>query len=434
MSVNNDQWVAGGFGRLGGICPLVCLGDLGVGLHALAGFGGNRFTLRTSARLDSVLWLGAERTVGLYPAVGASAYFLFPVGAFAEFCERTRLKGCGGTYFGFEIGGGLRLWQAFLEAVAGTGQLPAVTVTAGVTLPLWELFGCDPTSDGRGRPGFLVIGHHGSPNDSAENTIPSLAAAMRAGANAVEPDLCVTQDDVLVLWHDCDPDDPIALARESGAEGFLYVPDVPPIGSSFRRPVNQLTLSELREHFGYSKLGDARDSSAEIPTLAEFLDWARGEARLKAAYLDLKLAPSEMGHLTPLVSELSADDSLAHMRFVLLSTHTEVVASLEAERRRLDVDSPRVAYDSEEPGALDVTLSESLRDMSIGLTPARTWSGLKQEVAESVRARDAGHVDTVMVWTIDRETELAELLYYSVDGIITNDAALLHRMWRATIE
>jgi glycerophosphoryl diester phosphodiesterase len=278
-----------------------------------------------------------------------------------------------------------------------------------------------------------VIGHHGAPNEQAENTLPSMQAAIVDGANAVEVDLCVTADDVLVLWHDCDPDDPVALARETGAEGFLYVPDVPAIGSDFRRPVDELTLSEFRDNFGYSMLGDDVDPSARIPTFEEFLTWAGSEPLLEAVYLDIKLTPDQVGYVVPLVSQLSSDKSLQKVRFIVLSTHTEIVEPVEAERRRLGVDSPRVAYDSEDPGALDVTLAEGLRDMSIGLTPTRTWSGLVGEVADSVNARDSGKVDTVMVWTIDRETDLAELLYYSVDGIITNDAALLRRLWRAKL-
>jgi hypothetical protein len=138
VSVNNDQWVMGGFARVGGLCPFVCLGDLGASLHALLGLGGNRATLRVGLRLDSLLWFDAAHKFALYPVAGASAYVLVPVGAFAEFCERTHLQGCGGTYWGAELGGGIRVWKVFVEGVVGTGQLPVVTATAGIALPVWE--------------------------------------------------------------------------------------------------------------------------------------------------------------------------------------------------------------------------------------------------------------------------------------------------------
>ena len=310
---------------------------------------------------------------------------------------------------------------------------PKLAVRAASSVVSLLLAACDPDGLARRMPNFLVIGHHGAPNEVAENTIPSMARAVDDGANAVEIDLCVTRDDVIVLWHDRDPDDATSLARQVDGQGLLYVPSVPPIGSEWRRPVPELTLDELRAHYGYAKFGQITDATAVIPTLDDFFDWARGEKRLKSVYIDSKMVPSEVGHLVPLVSTIANDSSLAHVRFIFLSTEQDIVTALEAERRRLGVDAPRVAYDSETPGALDTTINDGLRDVSIGLTPARTWSGLKVEVSDSVNAREAGQIDSVMVWTIDRDTQLAELLYYSVDGVITNEPALLAKMWRETL-
>jgi glycerophosphoryl diester phosphodiesterase len=295
------------------------------------------------------------------------------------------------------------------------------------------LCGCDPDGLGRPMPNFLVIGHHGSPLEEAENTLPSFQLALDDGANALEVDVCVTQDDVLVAFHDCDPDDPVALARQTGAEGFLYIPAVPPIGNSWRRPVRELTLDELRAHYGYAKLGGTLDPSKRIPTFEEFLSFVSTQSGVKAVYVDLKQSPGEVELIAPLVGQLSGDASLSATHFYLLNVHPEVTTHLELERRTLGVEFPRVAFDSEAPGALDETRREGLRDMSIGFTPSRTWSGTKKEVAQAVNVREAGGLDSVMVWTIDRETELAELLYYSVDGIITNEPALLHRMWQETM-
>lgn len=313
-----------------------------------------------------------------------------------------------------------------------TSRIPWPTPTLCLALSCLAS-ACDPDGLGRAMPNFLVIGHHGAPNEIAENTIPSMARAISDGANAVEIDVCVTKDDVIVLWHDRDPDDAVSLARQVDGQGLLYVPSVPEIGSVWRRPVPELTLDELRAHYGYAKFGQSQDSSAVIATLDEFLDWARGEKKLKAVYVDSKMVASEVGHLVPLIERISSDDALSHVRFVFLSTDNDMVMTLEAERKRLGVDSPRVAFDSEQPGALDTTIADGLRDLSIGLTPSRTWSGLKVEVSDAVNARDAGQVDSVMVWTIDRETELGELLYYSVDGIITDEPTLLFKMWQETL-
>ena len=87
--------------------------------------------------------------------------------------------------------------------------------------------GCDPVGLGESNPDFHVIGHRGAPNVVAENTMRSFEAAVAIGANAVEADFCVTEDDVIVVFHDRDPDGEVALARQSGAEGLAWVPFVP---------------------------------------------------------------------------------------------------------------------------------------------------------------------------------------------------------------
>ncbi|SFC72942.1 glycerophosphoryl diester phosphodiesterase [Nocardioides terrae] len=48
----------------------------------------------------------------------------------------------------------------------------------------------------------LVIGHRGAPTHLAENTLASFRLAFRLGADAVETDLVMSRDGVLVLSHD----------------------------------------------------------------------------------------------------------------------------------------------------------------------------------------------------------------------------------------
>jgi glycerophosphoryl diester phosphodiesterase len=304
--------------------------------------------------------------------------------------------------------------------------------------------GCDPPGLGRSNPRFLVVGHHGAPNLAAENTLRSFEIAVAVGANAIETDFCITSDSVLVAFHDCDPDSSIALARQEGGEGYAWLPFVPPLGSPWRRPVSQLTLAELRANYGYRVAEGSQDLNAGIPTLKEMLDWAGSEPRLRALYLDLKFGPSEGVAARQLMREVwdarrQADTdgggaSLQQIQFYFLNVHAEVIEELKDERATLGADPLRVVWDFEEFGALSATIGAGLKDVSTGLTPGETWSGYKREIAEIVQAREDRKIDSVLAWTIDRKPQLAELLYYSVDGIITNDATTLHRMWQDTLE
>src|SRR5205085_2395199 len=100
---------------------------------------------------------------------------------------------------------------------------------------------------------LLVIGHRGDAAKEVENTIPSMQRAIADGANAVEIDLSLTKDGVVVLWHDWDPDSSIALGRQTKIEAHQHAhPDVPKKGDAMRRFVDELTLAELREHYEYT--------------------------------------------------------------------------------------------------------------------------------------------------------------------------------------
>lgn len=294
---------------------------------------------------------------------------------------------------------------------------------------------CDPQGLGRPSAAFLVVGHHGAPTIAPENTIPSYEIAVALGANGIETDVCITKDGIPVAWHDEDPDSTISLVRQSGGEGFAYVPRTPNLGDPMRRPVSQLTLAELRANYGYADPYGSLDQDAQIPTVMEMLAWAKGEHRLRQIYFDFKFGPGQNEQAKVLLQDAAkefAGGGYEHLHVMFTSTDRAVVDVVEAERRRLAVPAFRVAWDREVPGALEATLSAGLRDVSFGLTPASTYSGFKREVAAIVQAREEGKIDSVVVWTLDRDMPLAEMLYYSVDAVITNDPALLHRMWRET--
>jgi glycerophosphoryl diester phosphodiesterase len=303
----------------------------------------------------------------------------------------------------------------------------------------FALWGCDPVGLGKPNPNFLVVGHRGAPTIAAENTISSFRVALSLGANAIETDVCITRDGTYVLWHDRDPDDPIALARQAGGENLAFIPLVPAVGSTWRRPVDELTLAEFREHYGYGNVWGDENEIHSIPTLDEFFDWAAVEPGLKHVYLDTKLGRDQDAELRGLVGVLAgriSDPALDHVSFTMLSVARSLALSLEEERTALGVPRTRtrVAWDFEEPGALGATRGAGLRDISVGLTPAITWSDFKDEIAEMVDARERGSIDSVTVWTFDEEQKLAELLYYSVDAVMTNDSAMLYSIWQDTLD
>ena len=181
-----------------------------------------------------------------------------------------------------------KLWQRFLI-------VPLMTVVQGIRSGLvWlrdvalpappHVLDVDPEK-------FLIVGHRGACASAVENTIESYERAVEVeGADAVEIDLCVTKDEQVVVWHDWNPDELVAFARQAGAElDVLCRPVVPPEGHPMRRPVCELTLDELRANYGYAIVGKSQTVAARLPLLEDVVRWARTKPTLKAVFLDCKV-------------------------------------------------------------------------------------------------------------------------------------------------
>jgi len=92
--------------------------------------------VRSAGRLDYMIWFGPAHVLGIYPAVGASVNFYMPLGRFASFCHRVGLDECTGYDVGAEVGGGVRYRRFAIDAFAGFGGLPGLTIMAAMAFPL----------------------------------------------------------------------------------------------------------------------------------------------------------------------------------------------------------------------------------------------------------------------------------------------------------
>lgn len=307
-----------------------------------------------------------------------------------------------------------------------------------LALPGWRPRGGRPS-----HPAW-VIAHRGAARVEPENTLGSFLRAMELGANAVETDICVTSDGHFVLWHDANPETTVALARQSGREELAYVPDVPPLGSKWRRAVFKLTLAEFRAHYGYCRrkggLADliATDDPPEIPTntLEEFCEWANREERLEHVFLDVKLTPSQVDRALELLEFVRERVTRAGARKTLsyhaLCPQREVLEALgERGRARPLPGALDVHADFEFPGVLRAARKLGFRHVSMGVGQ-RFWKEFRNEVAQVARAREAGRVDSVVAWTVNASERLRELVRLGVDGILTDDIETLRAIVAAS--
>jgi glycerophosphoryl diester phosphodiesterase len=286
----------------------------------------------------------------------------------------------------------------------------------------------------------MVVAHRGAARDEPENTIPAFEAALdRQQCTALEIDLCLTRDGEVVVWHDWDPANVVSLGRQSALEEeVLYRPVAPNLGSKWRRPVCELTLAELREHYGYGRksVGSNR-IEASIPTFAEFLEWATTRNTLKHLHLDIKIPKSEPHHVDPMLDRIDA----------LLTEHTptfDVIYStpcmpvLEAMERRSF--HPDYAFDVEPPfgfvfrprrfssAKVAVRFKNAFAtSVHPKVTTIAPWTTYRRVVREDIRIRERHNrtnpevpIKRVFAATINERDLIRCLLAIGVDGLITD--------------
>jgi glycerophosphoryl diester phosphodiesterase len=336
-----------------------------------------------------------------------------------------------------------RLWQRCLLVplmLVVQGIRSGLVRIRAVILPAPpQILDIDPTQ-------FLIMGHRGACALEVENTIASCERAVeREGANAVEIDLCVTRDRQVVVWHDWDPDGLVAIARQAGAElDVLCRPVVPPEGHPMRRPVCDLTLAELRAHYGYAVIGQDQTVPARLPVLAEVVRWARTKPQLKAVLLDCKVPPAHKELIAVVAEALRREVAREPVgaRFVFLTPHAEVFEVLQAvvpaAMRSFDVEIPAGVFPDR------ATLSAVARARAAGnewasigrpLLTIGGWWTYRTTIQEDLeRLRDGCRTtpplppEYYVCWTINRKYEMRHLMRMGVSGILTDFPALLRRL------
>lgn len=249
---------------------------------------------------------------------------------------------------------------------------------------------------------ILVHGHRGARAVRPENTIPAFEYAIAAGADALEMDLAVTKDDVLVVSHDPELNPQICRA---------------PGGS---HTIRQLTLAELRRW----DCGSLRNPKfprqtpvpeTRIPTLDEVLALAsRGKFWFN---IETKSFP-DRPELTPTperFSSLLLDAIRRHKleaRVIVQSFDFRTLLAM----RKLAPEIRLAALDETDQGDF-VSVARSAQALII--SPEQ-----RLVTARKVQAAHRAGLQ-VVPWTANTRREWDALIRAGVDAIITDDPAAL---------
>jgi glycerophosphoryl diester phosphodiesterase len=283
---------------------------------------------------------------------------------------------------------------------------------------------------------FWIVGHRGSPTVEVENTLPSLARALRwDGANALEVDVAPTRDGAVVLWHDFDPHAVTARLRRWELEPHVRYRPRQVSDPRFRRPIADLCLADVHAHYGYVDRDGNHPVSARIPTLEETIEWAITEPRLGLLFLDVKIPKERRDLVGPLLDTLDRAVAVARPRFQIVLETGEPAITDELKRRcarypiGLDVQPHAgIVIDPKGASALDAALARghawafAQRPRPITILPFATH---RRIVARDMRVFARTRLAGFCAFTINDEAEMRTLVALGVTAIQTDRPAVL---------
>lgn len=341
--------------------------------------------------------------------------------------------------------------RTILIAAAAAATLPAVLARGARPVPA-----AAPLSDP------IVIAHRGASGHRPEHTLAAYALAIDQGADAIEPDLVPTRDNVLVARHENEISETTDVADhpEFAGRRTTKTIDGHRVTGWF---VEDFTLAELRTLRARERLPELRpgnrahDGQHSVPTFAEVI--ALAKARGVAIYPETKHPTyfARIGHPTDalLVETLRAAgwDSAAapvyiqsfeidNLKRLAMMTRIRLIQLVDADGRPADGAAPSYAAMTTPAGLAGIA------DYAWGIGPAKAmlWRGGRVSAGSSglVAAAHAAGL-RVHPWTYRAENifldrrfrrgrgdpahgdlagEIAAALRLGIDGFFTDFPAI----------
>lgn len=228
----------------------------------------------------------------------------------------------------------------------------------------------------------LIMAHRGSSGTHPENTLPAFAEAVRAGADGIELDVHLTEDQELVVIHDESVD------RTTNGKGLI----------------RELTLAELKELDAGSWFGK-KYQATKIATLQEVLNLLL-QMQFRG-FLNIELKTDKFHY-----PEIEAKTSALLLERNWPFTHWY---------SSFNLDSLTIMHQLEPETQLDLILKDSAKKIALareleyieGIHPSYEWVKNNREVA-------ADYPKAIRPWTINLYQTMLNCFDWNVAALITD--------------
>ena len=282
---------------------------------------------------------------------------------------------------------------------------------------------------------FDLQGHRGARGLAPENTLPAFAAALTVGVSTLELDTAITKDGVVVVSHDArmNPD----ITR--GADGrWLNAPT---------RAVYHVSFADL-EHYDVGRIRPGSEYSRRfpdqqrmdklyMPTLAQVFQLARragnGDVRFN---IEIKTSPKNPEDTLPpeefarVLLEVIEREGMA-TRVIIQSFDWRALKAvqalapkietsyLSAQQRFLDNIARGPSGDSAWTAGVQFSDHGSIPKM-VKTAGGAIWSPYFPELSVEL-VKEAQQLGLqVIPWTVNKREDMARLIDWGVDGLITD--------------
>jgi glycerophosphoryl diester phosphodiesterase len=236
-----------------------------------------------------------------------------------------------------------------------------------------------------------LIDHRGESADAPENTMAAFNLAWERKATAIELDVHLTRDGVLIVSHDANTE------RTAGVS----------------KVIKESTLSELRT-LDVGRWKDPKWAGEQMPTLVEALKTIPEHAR---CFIEVKVGPEAV----PALVDVVRDSGKRAEQLVVISFHADTIAEVKRRLPQLKAYFLAGFRQNPETKAWSPTVDELIRQAkeidADGLDLASKGPVDRQFVD---RVKAAGL--EFYIWTVDDPKEAVRFIEAGVDGITTNRA------------